>query len=294
MDVKPVLGHTLDKHAAAGIIQTNIKRQCQVSKRQAIEEKEGFVMENRSNQWKLPVGFWLCLYIGLAGLCQHLVFAVIGILRGYSIQSMIPDWVMLGGLFLFLLAGSQFSSRKTQARISLTGSFYIILFSIVGILQGRYEAKGEELYKQANYPAAAAMYQKEVNTWYLRLRYNYNEQKSLYGIARSYGQLENYEQARQTYQFLSKMARGFYKKRAQEELASLDSGLDNIAALEKQLVHAADDDQKADILFDMALSYRYDIGCEKKAREQYDLIQTLNVEEHRKKQAKEFAADTLS
>jgi len=42
--------------------------------------------------------------------------------------------------------------------------------------------------------------------------------------------------------------------------------------------------------FDIAFSYRR-IGCAKKAREQYALIQTLNVPESTKQQAKEFAAD---
>jgi tetratricopeptide (TPR) repeat protein len=247
-------------------------------------------MENRDNQWKTPIWLKLCLWIGVAGIGQYVVFAIIGVVRGYSVQSMTPTWVMMGGYILFLLA-SQFGSRKIQARSSMISSFCLIPYLVGGTLQGRYQTIGDEFYQQKNYPAAITMYQKEVNTWYLRLGYNYNEQTSWFGIAQAYCQLENYKQARETYQTLFKMARGYYKERAQEELANLDSGLENIDTLEKQLVNAVDDCQKANILFDMALSYRYDIGCEKKAKEQYALIQMLNIEEHRKEQAKKFATE---
>ena len=134
------------------------------------------------------------------------------------------------------------------------------------------------------------MYKKEVGAWYLRLRYNYHEDPSLFGIARSYCQQENFEQGRQTYQRLSEMAHSLYQERSQEELAELDWELKNIAEFEKQLAKATDDNQKAQVLFDMALSYRC-IECVKKAKEQYALVQTLDIPESRKALARNFAAD---
>ena len=164
------------------------------------------------------------------------------------------------------------------------------LDNLPGIQHGRYRKQADELYKQKNYSAALEMYQKEIDTWYLRLTYNYNETISLFGIAESQCQLGNFEQARQTYQRLINMSRGYYKGRGQDELNELDTELKNIAAYQEQLDNTADDSQKAHILFDLALAYRK-IECGQKAREQYALIQTLNAHDMQKEQAKKFAAD---
>jgi tetratricopeptide (TPR) repeat protein len=247
---------------------------------------------------KMPIWLKLCPWIGLACVGQFFIFALIGVIRGYSVQSMAPLWVMLGGLILLLLSPEcmiAFYYSKEAKRpnwISYLSSFCLILMSVVGLLQGRYQKLGDEFYEQKNYLAAITMYQKEVDTWYLRLRYNTNENTSLFGIARSYCQMENFEQGRQAYQRLHQMARGYYQERSREELVELDKELGSIAEYEKQFASAADDNQKAQILFDMALSYRR-IECDKKATEQYALIQTLNIDESRKEQARKFAVNEL-
>ena len=156
--------------------------------------------------------------------------------------------------------------------------------------QGHYQKQADALYRQKNYPAALAMYRKEVGAWYLRLRYNYHEDMSLFGIARSHCQQEDFEQGRETYQRLAEIAHGFYQERAEEELAKLDRELENIAELEEQLANATDDNQKSQILFDMALSYR-SIKCAKKAKEQYALVQALDIPDSLKALARKFAAD---
>lgn len=254
---------------------------------------------------KIPVWTKLCQWIGLACLGQFLIVAIIGVLRGYSVQSHTPMYVMLGGSILMMIghAGRTFSFSEEIPRMTSRQAlfsywtFYLVFFiwglnSIPGAMQGRDRKQGDEFFKQKNYPAAIAMYQTEVDTWYLRLRYNYHEDSCLLGIAQSYCQLENFEQARQTYQRLHEMARGYYKERSQTELAELDSELKNIAEFEKQFANSADDNQKAQILFDMAFAYRR-IECSKKANELYARIQTLNIQQIRKEQAREFAADCL-
>ena len=271
--------------------------------------KEHF-MDNTSTPPKIPIWLKLCLWTGLACIGQFFIFALIGVIRGYSIQSWtsrMSFYVMLGGqvLLSIIYAGSCFVFREELPKMTwrqipaFFGTYALPLFlsllcsglvSYVGLLQGRYAKQGDKFYKQKNYPAAITLYQKEVDTWYLRLRYNYHENTSLLGIAQSYCQLENFEQGRKTYQYLSKMARGLYQELGQKKLAELDKELGNIAEFEKQLANAADDNQKADILFGMALSYRT-IGCDKKTREQYALIQTLNVDESTKEQAGKFAVN---
>lgn len=266
-------------------------------------------MENASTSKKMPVWLTLCHWVVLVCLGQFLVFGSIGVIRGYSVQSLAPFWIMLGGAILasvvyvanVFVFSKELREKKTWREffprqfIRIFGAFYLSLFFlglviIVGIQQGRYQKQADELYKQKNYPAAIAMYQKEVGTWYFRLKYNYHEAPSLFGIAQAYCQLGDFEQGRQAYQRLLKMERGYYQEPGQQKLAELDTELENIAEFKKQLAEATDDNQKANILFDMALSYRM-IECAEKAREQYELIQTLNVPESRKEQAKEFAAD---
>jgi hypothetical protein len=250
----------------------------------------------RSTPPKMPIWLKLCLWVGVVCVGQFFIIALIGVIRGYSVQSFMPVCVMLGGVFLLLPCPGWMSEYSKETKktnwISYLISFCIIFMSVVGLLQGRYEELGDEFYEQKNYSAAITLYQKEVDTWYLRLRYNTSEKISLFGIARSYCQLENFEQGRQAWQRLGKMARGFYQEVAQRELAKLDKELGNIAEYEKQLADAADDNQKADILFDMARLYRR-INCDKKAGEQYALIQTLNVDKSTKEQAGKFAVNEL-
>lgn len=262
-------------------------------------------MDNTSTPAKTPIWLKLCLWIGLACIGQFFVVALIGVIRGYSVQSWAPFYVMLGGSVLLMIvhAGIHFKFREELSKATwrqIPGffwMFYLALFcmgfaSTAGIMQGSYRKLGDEFYKQKNYPAAVVNYQKEVNTWYLRLKYNCWEDASLYGIARSCCQLENFEQGRQSYQRLFEMSRGYYQEVGQRELAELNKELGNIAEYEIQLTQATDDNQKAYILFDMALSYRK-IECDKKAKEQYALIQTLNIKESTKEQAAKFALNEL-
>jgi len=255
---------------------------------------KGHFMNNTSTPPKMPIWLKLYLWVGLVCIGQYFIFALIGVIRGYSVQSYAPTYVMLSGVILLLLCPEWMFDYSKEAKKPIwtlyLSIFCLFFMNVVGLLQGRYQELGDEFYKQKNYPAAIGQYQKEVDTWYLRLRYNTSENTSLFGIARSYCQLENFEQGRQAYQRLHKMARGFYQEVTQKELAELDKELGNIAEYEKQLADAADDNQKADILFDMALSY-YGIGCDKKVGEQYVLIQTLNIDESRKEQARKFAVN---
>lgn len=254
-------------------------------------------MKSEAGRSSMPAWNKPFIWVGLICIGQFFIFAIIGVVQGYSVQSRVPHWILLGGIFLLLpcltcygwLTGNQ-DVNKWRNRTSFLISFCIIFISVVGILQGRNQQLGDQFYKQKNYQAAITMYQKEVGTWYLRLSYNYHEDQSLFGIAQAYCQLGDFDQARKTYQFLSKMARSYYQDRSSVELYELDKQLCNIAEFEKQLANTADDNQKANILFDMALSYRK-IECAEKARELYALIQTLDAHESWKKQAKEFAAD---
>jgi phytoene dehydrogenase-like protein len=148
---------------------------------------------------------------------------------------------------------------------------------------------------------AKDFYEKELSTWYLRLKYNFYESwslrkidESLFNIAQNYCQDGDFDKARQAYrQVVVRTDKIEYSKyylvRSAAEVEELDRELANIAVMQEQLAGEVEDNKKANILFDIALAYR-SIECIKKAKEQYEIIQTLDVREGIIKNAKKFSA----
>lgn len=226
----------------------------------------------------------IVLWVGIACLLQFLVFGAIGVARGYSIQSWIPAWVMIGGIILLI----PFSRKHVVA--SFLSSFTLIVFSLVSISQGDHQREADKLYDTGAYAEAMTEYRKELDTWYLHLSYNHREGPSLDGIAKCQSQLEKFTEARETYDTMVSRLRGFHKKRAEEAIADLDTHLNEVAELGKELAVAEADQAKALLLFDLALVYRQ-LNCTAKAVEQYEAIQALEIDERFKKQARSFAED---
>lgn len=243
---------------------------------------------------KMSLWMKVFVFVGLVCTGQFFVCSLIGLFRGYSVQSLWPVWIMLGGVFILLGAksnGTLICNYKAVKRswMSYLVSFSLIYFSIIGILQGRFRNIGDDLFDKGEYSAAIGYYQKEIDTWYLRLKYNHNEDSSLFSVAESYCQMEDFDQARKTYLLVAERSKGYYKDRSTGEAVELDLELKNIANLQEQLAGEVADDDKADILFDIALAYR-GIECNKKAKEQYAIIQTLDVREGFIENAKKFSA----
>lgn len=221
-------------------------------------------------------------FTGLACCSQFLVVGAIGVIRGYSVQSWAPHWVMLIGILLMIPF-----SRKNNL-VSYFTSGLLILTSLVSIFQGQHETKGDEWYDSGQYKDAITEYRKEIDTWYLRLRFNHNEDQSLFGLAQCYSQLGQFEKARETYTTLAAISQGYYRGRAEKELSVLDANLTKVDEYTRQITEASDHSQKAALLFDLALVYRR-LNCSEKAIEQYERIQLLEVREVQKQQAQRFA-----
>lgn len=85
--------------------------------------------------------------------------------------------------------------------------------------------------------------------------------------------MEKFDQARETYRLMTNRYKGYYKRRSAQEAVELDLELANIPALQEQFGIETDGNKKASILFDIAIAYRR-VGCNQKAREQYEIIQT--------------------
>lgn len=224
------------------------------------------------------------LWVGLACLLQFLVFAGIGVVRGYSIQSWAPIWIMLAGVILAM------PFHRVHGMVSFLSLVSLLLSALVAISQGGHRDRGDELYEAGRFADAMMEYRKEIDTWHLRLCYNSHEAACMDGIARCQSQLEEFGGARETYADMTSMFRGYYKKRAEEELVALDANLAKVAELEKSLAAEEDDKEKAMLLFDLALTYR-GLNCTKKAIQQYERIQSLEIDERFQKQARRFVEE---
>lgn len=224
--------------------------------------------------------------IGLICCIQFFIIGILGAARGYSIQSYVPSYISQLGILILLCIG------PIDVKKSFAISTMLIYICIIGMPQGRYDKNGQLLYKQKNYLGALKEFEKECETWYLRLKYNYHEETSLFGIAKCYSQLEEFDKAKLTYEKMIRQFDDYYKKRAEESLQTLKKGLVDIDEYEKRFASLEDDKEKSGLLFDLALIYR-DMYCDIKAIECYERVQDLDGWDSRKEQAKEFAADLL-
>lgn len=242
------------------------------------ENKSGSKVRNR------PVSPLKRMILALGSVCllQFLICGIIGVVRGYSVQSWIPIWVGLAGVVLLI----PFQARHNGT--SYLSSLFIIIFALVGIGQGKHKTEGEKLYEAGKHEEAMSEFRQEIDTWYLRLQYNYHEAPSLLLIAQCQSQLGRFDEAREAYREIEETFRGYHKDRAQVDGAKVEGNLAKITALEKALAEASDDNARSQVHFDLALVYR-EMPCAAKAMEQYEAIQKLDADERFKESAKKFA-----
>ncbi|MHC4442284.1 MAG: tetratricopeptide repeat protein [Planctomycetota bacterium] len=223
------------------------------------------------------------LQVAVIACCILYVFCGIwGAVRGYSLQSYVPIFILISGLFLVLpLIGHQY-------KVYFLIWFIFICYFVCDFQQGKYYDRGEKLFKDGKYLEALSEYEKELNTWYLRFHYNDREATSMYKMAECYGQLERYDDARKTYQLMRDRLKGYYQTRSVNDLAKLEEGLRKVKLLREQLAREPDPNKKVFIFYDLALAYRYNLNCKRKALEQYQAIVALGLDlpEIRKELAK--------
>ncbi len=225
-------------------------------------------------------------WAGMACFLQFVVFGLVGVIRGYSVQSFAPIWIALIGVVLLMPFG---------ARDKWAGSLFslcLLFFGLGSIPQGENQKEGEKLYEAEQYEEAITRFRQEIDTWYLRLRFNPHEGQSLFKIAECQAQLGRFEEARKSYREIEENFRGFRKDRAREAGQTLETKLIEIEGFEKAFAEAPDDQARAMIHFDLALAYRVVI-CTAKAIDHYESIAKLDAPEPLKKSAKKFA-DKLS
>lgn len=242
------------------------------------------------------------IFIGLCGCFQLLVVGLIGVARGYSVQGFWSEWIAIASVFcLIFLAPPQKENRKNVI-------FYIVIFtlmysSIVGIAQSRYKRPGKKYYEQGRYHEALQELKKQMQTWYLRLKYNPYEDGAMEMMAKTYCQLQDFDKARETYKLIMRRYPGFYAANAEGYLADIEDGLkiavkyEDWVSGEKEFPYDLADEQlksfkwkpeqmKPSILYDVALAYWGDLNCYAKALEVYRKVVDMDIDESWKELAR--------
>ncbi len=157
---------------------------------------------------------------------------------------------------------------------------------MTGLLsQGGYLKEAEKYYSTGQYQQALLTYEKEAQTWYHLLKYNYNERVAMNMIAKTYCQLGDFDSARDTYNLMIDRYPGeFYAGRAQERLVKLQEGLKIVAYYPDQVPETKG---VPGDLYDIALKYQFDLNYHTKAHEVYTKILGMDIPEEWKKSAKE-------
>jgi tetratricopeptide (TPR) repeat protein len=243
----------------------------------------------RDRLW--PPNKFLCRLAASIGIvcCSILsISSVIGIFRGYSVQSMIiwflpwiiPTWIS----FNSSRKDSFIQGLKDSCKPSMENLFFAIflVYVCIGLLQGRHYYKGSDFYNQGQYDKAAAEFEKETRLWYLRLNYNMSEDQAMQGLAESYCQLEQYDKAIGVYELIISRYSGAYREGASLDLQRLKDGLQAIAQYKEENQGLQNDFSK---LYDIAHVYESDLNCNRKALDIYETITQMNIAEKDKRDA---------
>jgi tetratricopeptide (TPR) repeat protein len=224
----------------------------------------------------------LLAFIGICCCLQFLIVGLIGVIRGYTTNTILSDVIFVVGLFFIL----PYYPRQKRPDICIYFiSFMIVYTSLIGLSQGRYIKKAEAYYSAGQYQQALQTYEKEVQTWYHLLKYNYHERIAMNMIAKTYCQLEDFDSAHDTYNLmLDRYSGEYYAGLAQERLVKLEKGLKIVACYPEQVPETKG--VPVD-LYDIAITYQYDLNCHTKAREVYKRIIDMDIPDDWKELAKD-------
>lgn len=244
----------------------------------------------------------LLILIGSCCFLQFLVVGVVNIIRGYTIATYLPHFILLLGCMIFILLRFLYQGKQTiNSLFSIIASIMLIYVSSISISQGGHLEDAEEYYDNFQYQETVKACKKEAHTWYNLLRYNYRERNAMNLMAEAYCQLEDFDNARNTYKLMIDRYSGeYYGDRAQDSLLKLEEGLKTVAYYpdhitesplpdyikEETSIHLDPKRIEAIVLSDIALKYRYDLNCNAKALEVYGKILNMDVSEKKKKFAR--------
>jgi len=241
--------------------------------------------------WEKYSSIILRIHLGLTfiSICCILQFFIVGIInlsRGYSIGTRLPEKILLAGLFAFIpLSVKYLKKLAIFGCYSLTVSFVLMYVCWISLAHVKYIEEAKEYYSTGQYQQALLTYEKEIQTWYHLLKYNFNERIAMNMIAKTYCQLGDFDSARDTYNLMIDRYPGeYYAGRAQESLVEMEEGLKIVANYPDKVPETKGFPVD---LYNIARAYRYDLNCYRKAIEVYTKIVDMDISDECKKSAKE-------
>jgi len=230
---------------------------------------------------------------GLICTCCFLQFFVIGIInviRGYSMETDLTHELLLIGIGIFIVYNLYTNRIRTKeyAFYSIVVSFILLFYLSANFHQGRDLKEAKNYYDRGQYPQALQSLKKETQTWYRRLRYNYHERSAMQMMAKTYCQLEDFDNARNTYKLIIDRYPGLYATHAKKDLIRLENGLQIVAKYPDQIPET--EGVPVD-LYNIARTYQYDLNCHTKAIEVYRKIVDMDIPDNWKELAIEHITE---
>ncbi|MBN1345540.1 MAG: tetratricopeptide repeat protein [Phycisphaerae bacterium] len=224
----------------------------------------------RVSQGLMALGVICCFQIVIAGL--------VGVVRGYSVQGYWPIGILFAGMVLIMVSGQVHLHPRH-------GTWFVVVCLAVTNLPrgGQHAEQGDTLFKQGRYREAVPEYEKELNTWYLRLTYNYHEAHASEQIAKGYCELEQFDKARAMYRRIMAMYPGFYGDRAKDYLDELDAGERLVRQFDGRMPRPNEFPSK---WYDVANAYQFKMKCARRAVDVCRQIDAMDIEEKFKDRAR--------
>jgi len=241
------------------------------------QEDQGLIQETE----KKPVSKLLA-FIVICCFLQFFIVALISVIRGYTTDTKLSDVVFLVGV-LFVLRLQFFPVQRRYSIVVYLLSFWVIYSISLSECHGDYVKKGDLYYSSGRYREALQAFEKEVETWYFRLRYNQYEDNAMHMVAKAYCQLEDFDNARNTYKVIADRYPDYYSDRAAKDLIRLENGLKVVAKYPDQMPEV---EGFPSAFFDIARTYQYDLNCNTKALEVYRKIIDMDIHDEYKKLAR--------
>lgn len=222
----------------------------------------------------------LLLAVALATL-PVLLSAILGVIRGYSVQIDWLRWIVYSSAGATLCLLSIMKRAGYKKAVCLVFIFVFCVFiPVAKINVEKHERKGRELYKEGRYEEALPEFMAEVETWYLRLYRNSSESSAMYYLARTYSQLGDFHEAAETYMLVIDRYDDFYASEAKYSLEELESGLEELNKLSEVIESGKGDF----VVFQkVAEIYEDQLNCHAKAQEYYHKALECDAEDFLKK-----------
>ena len=220
-------------------------------------------------------GFKNHVFGGVVCLMQYLFIAFFDVIRGQAIDR---DWLIrvmvVGVIFLSMLIivfrCLRMATPKKWMILILCSAIIVLVHVHAFTLHGTFTHQGDVRYDEGLYNEAMNLYQKELNTWYLKLNVNLWDNSALVGIAQVHCQKEEFTKAEQVYELIIKEYpdEGDY---ANDRLRELRQGLMDIESI------LTGDSLSYDELLGLARIYRFRMHCYSKTIETYRKILKLEI-----------------